>query len=124
MVPTFTSQPFDRVGAQLCPCNIATATPQAFTVASRVGDIDRPRSSPHTSSCMGVRCYAAPIRQVRAAGSLEELSDAGSSRTPFCLACRTRTIWRCWSVPSLSGLLSTLTPVPGVQAALSFTCPL
>ena len=36
MVPTFISQPFDRVGAQLCPCNIATATPQAFTVASRV----------------------------------------------------------------------------------------
>lgn len=35
MVPTFTFQPFDRVGVQLCPCNIATATPQTFTVASR-----------------------------------------------------------------------------------------
>jgi hypothetical protein len=35
MVPTFTLQPFDGVGAQLCPCNIATATPQNFTVASR-----------------------------------------------------------------------------------------
>ena len=35
MVPTFTLGPFDGVGAQLCPCNIATATPQAFTVASR-----------------------------------------------------------------------------------------
>ena len=35
MVPTFTLEPFDGVGAQLCPCNIATATPQAFTVASR-----------------------------------------------------------------------------------------
>ena len=35
MVPTFTLEPFDRVGVQLCPCNIATATPQAFTVASR-----------------------------------------------------------------------------------------
>jgi hypothetical protein len=34
MVPTFTLQPFDGVGAQLCPCNIATATPQNFTVAS------------------------------------------------------------------------------------------
>ena len=31
MVPTFGFQPFDRVGVQLCPCNIATATPQAFT---------------------------------------------------------------------------------------------
>ena len=60
--------------------------------------------------CAGMRCYAAPIRQVRAAGCLEELSDAGSSRTPFCLASRTRTIWQYWSVPSLSGLLSTLIP--------------
>ena len=35
MVPTFTLGPFDGVGAQLCPCNIATATPQDFTMASR-----------------------------------------------------------------------------------------
>jgi hypothetical protein len=35
MVPTFTLQPFDGVGVQLCPCNIATPTPQAFDVASR-----------------------------------------------------------------------------------------
>ena len=49
-----------------------------------------------TQHCwVGARCCAALIRQVRAAGSLEELSVAGSSRTPFCLACRTRTIWRC-----------------------------
>ena len=41
-----------------------------------------------------VRCYAALIRQVRAAGSLEGLSDAGSSRTPFRLASRTRTTWQ------------------------------
>lgn len=27
-------QPFDGVGAQLCPCDIATTTPQTFTVAS------------------------------------------------------------------------------------------
>ena len=35
MVPTFTLEPFDGVGAQLCPCSLATVTPQAFTVASR-----------------------------------------------------------------------------------------
>jgi hypothetical protein len=34
VVPTFTLGPFDGIGAQLCPCNIATATPQTFTVAS------------------------------------------------------------------------------------------
>jgi hypothetical protein len=35
MVPTFTLDPFDGVGAQLCPCSIVTTTPQAFVVASR-----------------------------------------------------------------------------------------
>ena len=35
VVPTFALEPFDGVGAQLCPCNLATATPQSFTVASR-----------------------------------------------------------------------------------------
>ena len=25
VVPTFTLEPFDGVGAQLCPCNLATA---------------------------------------------------------------------------------------------------
>jgi len=35
MVPTFALEPLDGLGAQLCPCSIATATPQTFTVASR-----------------------------------------------------------------------------------------
>ena len=34
MVPMFTMHRFDRVGVQLFPCGLATATPQAFTVAS------------------------------------------------------------------------------------------
>jgi hypothetical protein len=38
------------------------------------------------------RCNPAPIRQVRAGGSLERRSAAGSSRTPFRLACRTQDI--------------------------------
>jgi hypothetical protein len=37
---------------------------------------------------------------------------AGFSRTPFRLACRTRTVWQYPHVPALSGLLSTL---PGVS---------
>ena len=36
-------EPFDGIGIQLCPCTIAMATPQAFTVASRTGDISGPR---------------------------------------------------------------------------------
>ncbi len=34
MVPAFTFEPFDKGGVQPCPCGIATAAPQAFTVAS------------------------------------------------------------------------------------------
>lgn len=46
MVPTFTLQPIDGVGVQLCPCGIATVTPQAFTVASLTSDINPSGSSP------------------------------------------------------------------------------
>ncbi len=45
MVPTFTFEPFDGIGAQLCPCSIATATPQAFTVASVTSESNQSRSS-------------------------------------------------------------------------------
>jgi hypothetical protein len=44
MVPTFTFRPFDGIGTQLCPCSIAVATPQTFTMASR----------PATSTSQGV----------------------------------------------------------------------
>ena len=48
MVPTFIPEPFDGVGAQLCPCNLVTATPQAFTMTSRPAtstDLEVPRPS-------------------------------------------------------------------------------
>lgn len=52
MVPTFTSEPFDGTGTQLCPSILATATPQAFTVASR----------PATSPSRGVPLPAKAVR--------------------------------------------------------------
>ena len=48
MVPTFIPEPFDGVGAQLCPCNLVMATPQAFTMTSRPAtstDLEVPRPS-------------------------------------------------------------------------------
>lgn len=59
MVPTFTLEPFDGVGAQLCPCSIATATPQAFTVASRSA----------TSTGQGVPSANAEVRAAAQPGS-------------------------------------------------------
>jgi hypothetical protein len=60
MVPTFTIGPFDGVGAQLCPCGLAMATPQPFTVASLPATSNRPGSSPP----MRVRAATQP-RSVR-----------------------------------------------------------
>jgi hypothetical protein len=59
MVPTFTLEPFDGVDAQLCPCSLATATPQAFTVASR----------PATSPSQGVPPAGAEVRAAAQPGS-------------------------------------------------------
>ncbi len=47
IVPTFTPEPFNGLGAQLCPCNLATPTPQTFSVASRSATLTDLRSSPH-----------------------------------------------------------------------------
>ncbi len=52
-------EPFDVVGAQLCPCSIATATPQAFTVAFR----------PATSPSQGVPSTEAEVRAAAQPGS-------------------------------------------------------
>jgi hypothetical protein len=87
------------------------------------GDITQPRSPPHDLRA-GVHRSPAQIRQVRAGGLLlRGRSAAGSSRAPSRLACRTRTIWRCWHVPALSGLLPPIPSVPTGQAALSFNQP-
>jgi hypothetical protein len=69
----------------------------------------------------GVPCHN--TRQVRAASSpdppgsswrrIKGMSHAGSSRTPLRHACRTQTIWQCWPVPALSGLLPPSPTPPG-----------
>jgi hypothetical protein len=62
MVPTFTFEPFDKGGVQLCPCGIATATPQTFTVASGPATWNRSQSSPNTPARV---CTAAQPASVR-----------------------------------------------------------
>ena len=92
VVPTFTLEPFDGVGAQLCPCNLATATPQSFTVASRPTTFTGP-GVPQPAEASRVHAATQPISvRFELVDCLEELSATGSSRTPFRLACRTRAI--------------------------------
>src|ERR671910_895731 len=59
MVPTFTLEPFDGVGAQLCPCSIATATPQPFAVASRPATSPS-QGVPHTTTSCGCALLCGP----------------------------------------------------------------
>ena len=59
MVPTFTLEPLDGLGDQLCPCSIATVTPQTFTVASEPTTANRLKSSPH-QILVRVRAAAQP----------------------------------------------------------------
>ena len=52
----------------------------------------------------------AQIRQVRAGVKIEGRNNAGSSRTPFRHARRTRPIWQCWTRP---GFVRAAPAVPG-----------
>ncbi len=140
-VPVFTDDSLDEGGAQLCPCGIAMATPQHFTMASKT-DNHTPTPEFPTRPMNGIsqdprsgRCapHPAHIHQIRAGRALRDV-NAGSSRTPLHHARRTHTIWQYWRVPALSGLLPPTPAPPGrpcqgcshpprhlpEQAALSF----
>jgi hypothetical protein len=60
-------------GAQLCPCGIATATPQPFTMASRQTSISPPGSSPSRNEGNGCAPLPALIRQVGAGKPLRDV---------------------------------------------------
>jgi len=64
-VPVFTHNSLDEGGAQLCPCGIATATPQHFTVASRA-DIHMPTRKFPLPDFIGSGCapHPAQIHQI------------------------------------------------------------
>jgi len=61
-------------------------------------------SSPHRYEGMGVHRSRPRSARFRAGDSLRDV-NAGFSRTPLHLACRTRSIWQYWTVPALSRLL-------------------
>jgi hypothetical protein len=82
MVPTFTKQSIGQGGAQLYSDSIATATPQAFTVASP------PEQEPgfgveHRLAARVTRCTPAHIHQVGAGFALTERRPLVHSRYTF-----------------------------------------
>jgi len=82
-----------EVGARLCHSDLATSTPQTFSVASRTG-LSRPAGSSRRNGKQRDAPRPAQIRQVRAGVKIEGRNNAGSSRTPLRHARRTRPIWQ------------------------------
>ena len=97
--------PVGRGGAQLSPGSLATGTPQAFPVASLVAKAVTfgvaAHRRPLVSTCAADRPRSTRLEPARRLRDVH----AGSSRTPSRLASRTRAVWQCRPVPSLSGLL-------------------
>ena len=60
--------PVGGVGAQLCPCSIATSTPQAFLVASRPAKMTDQEVTPERSSWV---CTAIPAIPQVGAGAID-----------------------------------------------------
>ena len=71
-VPVFTVDSLDEGGAQLCPCGIATATPQHFTVASKV-NIHMPTPKFPVETSDGCAPHPAHIRQIGAGEPLRDV---------------------------------------------------
>ncbi len=109
-------EPIGRVGAQLCPCSLATGTPQAFSVASWPGVTSRLRSCPHEWARTAVQ----PISARFGVGVLHLRGfGAGFLRTPFYLACRALAVWQCRPSRRRQGCSHPSSRFRG-QAALSF----
>ncbi len=101
-----------EVGARLCPCGLAASTPQSFLTASLAAHAHRLGSSPPTRSA-GARRSRPRSTRFEPVSHKGDVTHAGSSRTPLRPACRARTIWQCWPVPALSGLLPPSPASPG-----------
>src|SRR3954453_9892196 len=88
-------------------------TPWTFTMTSRRERPDPPRSCSRRApmSTRRVAHRSRPYPPDCGRSMFERRNNAGSSRTPSHPARRTRTIWQCWPVPALSGLLPP-TPAP------------
>ena len=121
-VPTFTIQPIDGIGTQLYSCILAIATPQAFTMASRTGDILRSGSSLDWHTSLGLRCNPTPIHQISSRWSdLRSVRTLVPMRVPLRRVSRARPIWQYWNRLGVVRAASRPRSHPGVQAALNFT---
>ena len=114
-LPTFTTTR-SRGRCPALPGSLARGTPQPFPLASPTGHY-LPAAESLAASAVGVHCNPAQIRQVGGRHVAYGGVNAGSSRAPSRLACRTRAVWQCRPVSALSGLL------PPLRASPRSGCP-
>ena len=95
--------PVGRVGTQLFRCGLATATPQAFTVASWSALSTDVGVASLRTTCTAVQPVSTRLELVPL---LSGFNHWFTYVAPICLDCRARIVWQCRSVPSLSGLLA------------------
>jgi hypothetical protein len=106
--------PIDGGSVQLFPGSLATSTPQTFLVASSAG-INGRHWSRLTIRRFGAHCCPAQIRQVEPVPHLRGFNHWFTRVTHSHLASRARTVWQYRCIPSLSGLLPTLTGVSRIR---------
>ena len=97
---------------RLCPSGLAMSTPQTFP-HGLPGLLKHPaRKFPPQRHTAG-RTAPGPSPPDLSRCQSQGRNNAGSSRTPFRHARRTRPIWQYWHVPALSGLLPPSPAPPG-----------
>jgi hypothetical protein len=98
--PTMSQRPSHRYAVDL-PCDLHGLLLDAFReVLAASANSETHRVRPESA-------------RFRVGVKVEGRNNAGSSRTPLHHARRTRTIWQCWHVPALSGLLPSDPTSPG-----------
>ena len=121
MVPTFTRSSIGQGGAQLYSGSIATATPQAFTVASQPLELDGFGVEPTQGSCTAHR----PIStRLEPASRLRSVQHWFACAAPSDLARRARTVWQYQHGSPSRGRLPPITVVPGDRLPRRFIRPL
>jgi hypothetical protein len=117
MVPTFTT---DRSTGE-APSYSPAASPRVRRrLSSWPPGRPRHRLRSRPAEAAGVHCWPGPYPPGWSRFCLRGFNHWFCTRTPSRLACRTRAVWQCRPVPSLSGLLPPSPALQG-QAALSFS---
>ena len=112
MVPTFTADRSTGSAPSYSPAASPRLRRRPSSWPPRRPRHHRRRSRPPDPRT-GVHCCPAHIHQVGAGVALEGVQPLVPHRTPSRLACRTRAVWQCRPVPSLSGLLPPSPAPPG-----------